>query len=233
MSQVRILPGAPLPGAPNGGHLDAHTPTGTTGSGRLDARGEQSHREPRMSHPRRCGREPRRRRPQPPPPAGPRRDGPRLRGAPRRGRGGPGGAPLRGALQPQLPGNVRRDAPPLPAAAPGGALDVPPAGVGPQRHRGLHGRRVHEPGELQLGVSRHRRRDALGVPGRARPDGGSELLPDGDDAPVPSRPPGRRPAHPPQRRRAIEQFRRSAGRGRPGESHPYRQARRRPRGRTT
>ena len=45
---------------------------------------------------------------------------------------------------------------PLPAAAPGGAGDVPAALVGPVGDRHLHGRRVLVAGHVQPGVPRHR-----------------------------------------------------------------------------
>ena len=59
--------------------------------------------------------------------ARPGRDGPGVRGAARHPGAGPDRARLRGALHPDVPGDVRRDPAPLPAAAPGGAGDVPAA----------------------------------------------------------------------------------------------------------
>src|SRR5207302_2322326 len=119
---------------------------------------------------------------EPAPIARPRRDGPLLRRAARRPRCGRGGPPLRGALHPQLPRRLRGDAAPLPAAAAGGALDVPAARDRPQRHRHLLRRRLYEPGDLQPHVPGDRRRGAVELSRGEWTDGGSELLPDVGDA---------------------------------------------------
>ena len=62
-----------------------------------------------------------------------------------------------GALHPQLPGDLRRDAAPLPAASPRRARDVPAARDRPQRDRHLLRRRLHQPGHVQPDVPRDRR----------------------------------------------------------------------------
>ena len=76
-------------------------------------------------------REPRRRGVEPAAAARAGRDGPALRRAARRPDPGAHRARVRGALHPHVPRDVRRDAEPLPAAAPGRAGDVPAAVVGP------------------------------------------------------------------------------------------------------
>ena len=63
-------------------------------------------------------------------------------------------ARLRGALHPDVPRDVRRDAAPLPAAPPGRARDVPAARDRPQRHRDLPRRRLQQPGHVQPHVPR-------------------------------------------------------------------------------
>src|SRR5262249_7833585 len=82
---------------------------------------------------------------------------------------------------------------PLPAAAAGGALDVPAAGDRPQRHRGLLRRRLHQPRDLQPDLPGDRRGDAVGLPQRSWADRRASLRPDGeqpapgggnDDAPI-------------------------------------------------
>ena len=112
--------------------------------------------------------EPRGRGVQPPHAARPRRDGPRLRGAARHPGAGADRLRLRGALHPDLPRHLRRDAAPLPAAPPGRAGDVPAARDRAQRDRHLLRRRLHQPRHVQPDVPRDRRRVADGLPAGGR-----------------------------------------------------------------
>ena len=89
---------------------------------------------------------------------GARRDGPRLRPPPRPGeaRLGRGGVP--GPLHPLVQSDLRRDAPPLPAAPPDRARDVPAADDRSERDRHLHGGRLLQPRHVQPHL--HRRSSA-------------------------------------------------------------------------
>ena len=103
-----------------------------------------------------ASREPRDRAAEPPDAARPRRDGPAVRRPARHPDAGADRTRVRGALHPDLPGDVRRDPAPLPAAPPGRARDGAAGLDRPVDHRHLHVRRLLQPGHLQPHLPRDR-----------------------------------------------------------------------------